>query len=136
MSWKAVLAVLLGLGALGLGAWLLARETGAVGTRVHLADVTAASLDTTSVRGRRVEVSLGGVVTQIGPGEDVWLDTGRDAIALRFPGADAPPAIRLEVDDRLLAVGQLRAWRGRRWVDVASWVQVETVVRPPSAAGL
>ena len=131
MNGKAILAGLLGLGGLAAGGWLLLRETGTVGERVHLTDATAAELDTTSVRGRRVEVSLDGTVAQIGPGDDVWLDTGRDAVALRFPEADG-----LEVEDRLLAVGHLRSWRGRRWVDVASWVRVETAVRPPSAAGL
>lgn len=131
MSGKAIAAGLLGLGGLAAGGWLLLRETGAVGERVHLADATAMTVDTASVRGRRVEVSLDGTVAQIGPGADVWLDTGHDAVALRFPEAGG-----VEVEDRLLAVGHLRAWRGRRWVAVESWVRVETAVRPPSATGL
>ncbi|PAP76905.1 hypothetical protein [Rubrivirga marina] len=131
MSGKAVLASVLGLGGLALGAALLIRESGPFRERVALPDVTATTLDTVSVRGRRVEVSLEGTVTQIGPGDDVWLETGGDAVALVFPEAGD-----LEVEDRLLAVGRLRSRGGRRWVDVESWARVETGVRPPSEPGL
>ena len=131
MSAKTVAAAVLGLGGLALGATLLIRETGPFAERVALADATATTLDTVSVRGRRVEVSLDGVVTQIGPGDEVWLDAGGDAVALRLP-----EATDLEVEDRLLAVGRLRSRGGRRWVEVASWATVEASVRPPSEAGL
>ena len=131
MSARTALALVLGLGGLAAAAVLLARQPGPWSERVALADATATTLDTVSVRGRRVEVSVAGVVTQVGPGADVWLSTDGDAVALRFP-----PDTAVEVEDHLLAVGRLRSRAGRRWVDVASWTRVVADVRPPSAGGL
>ena len=131
MRARTALALVLGLGGLAVAAVLLARQPGPWSEPVALADATAATLDTVSVRGRRVDVSVAGVVTQVGPGDDVWLSTGGDAVALRFP-----PDTAVEVEDHLLAVGRLRARAGRRWVAVTSWTHVESAVRPPSAGGL
>ena len=131
MSARTALALVLGLGGLAAAAALFWYQPGPLAERVALADVAVASLDTVAVRGRHVEVSLAGIVTQVGPGDDVWLSSGGDAIALRFP--EGTP---IEVEDHLLAVGRLRAWRGRRWVAVASWTHVEAAVRPPSGEGL
>lgn len=117
--------VLIGLAA---GTVLVLRQSGRIGERVALADVSAADLDTVSVDGRRVDVSLSGIVTQVGPGDEVWLSVGGDAAALRFPEGAV-----VEVEDHLLVVGALHSWRGRRWVDVSGWSQVEASVRPPSA---
>ena len=127
--WAGILAVLV-LGA-AIAAVLLLRQSGRIGERVTLADLSAAELDTVSVEGRRVDVSLGGIVTQVGTGADVWLTVGGDAVALRFPEGTS-----VEVEDRLLVVGALHAWRGQRWVDVAAWSHVEASVRPPSAPDL
>ena len=130
----------LGLGGACLVAVLVARQTGLVGNarpRLHLADATAAVLDTVTVRGRTVEASLGGLVVQVGPGAQVWLDTGRDAFPLRFDADDHG----LVVEDRLLATGRVRERWGARWLEVASWVRVEPAVAtappvPPPAPEL
>ncbi len=134
MTGRTALAALLGLGGLGLAVALVALDTSpfsVTAPRVELAGATSATLDTVTVRGRRVEASLSGVVVQVGPGDDVWLAVGGDAVALRFE--DAP---RVEVEDHLLAVGRLRARGGRRWVEVAAWSRVEADVRPPSEPAL
>ncbi|WP_420457028.1 hypothetical protein [Rubrivirga sp.] len=130
MTGRGALTVGLGLGGLALGIALLARDTGP-DARVSVPGATAAVLDTLSVRGRRVEASLDGTVVQVGPGDDVWVEAGGDAVPLRF--RDDPG---LEVEDRVLAVGRLRDRGGRRWVAVESWARVEPDVRPPSAGGL
>ena len=132
MTGRAALATALGLGGLGLAIALVALDVGPLarpGARVMLADATPATLDTVTVRGRRVEASLDGIVVQIGPGDDVWLASGTDAVALRFPSDPA-----LEIEDRVLAVGRVRARGGARWIDVASWSRVAADVRPPSGA--
>ena len=134
MSRRAALAAALGVAGLGAALWLLSREVGPFaepGATVTLADATASTLDTVRVRGRRVEASLAGTVVGIDRSGEVWLSTGDDAVALRF---EAPPG--LDVEDRLLAVGRLRARGGRRWVDVEAWTVVEARVRAPSAGGV
>ncbi len=134
MSGRLALATALGVGGLALAAALLSHDLGPFAqpaSRVAVPDATAAVLDTLTVRGRRVRASLEGTVVQVGPGDEVWLDAGGDALPLRF---DADPG--LEVEDRVLAVGRLRERRGRRWVAVESWARVETSVRPPPAGGL
>ena len=88
-----------GVGGALLVAVLVARESGVIGSRsrVRLDDATASTLDTVAVARAAVTASLGGVVVQLGPGDRVWLDTGRDAVALRF---DDEPG--LAVEDRVL----------------------------------
>ena len=131
---RTALLTSLGVGSAVLVAVLAARQSGVIGParpRLHLNDATAAVLDTVTVRGRTVEASLGGRVVQVGPGEQVWLDTGRDAFPLRF---DDEPG--LAVEDRVLVTGRVRARRGARWLEVGSWVRVVPAVAAPPAPGL
>ena len=128
---RRALALALGVGGLALAAALVARQQGVVGLsrpRVALVDATAADLDTVTVRGRIVQASVGGTVAQVDGDGEVWVWAGGDAFPLRF---DEPPA--LAVEDRVLATGRVRARRGRRWLDVASWVRVEPAVETPPA---
>ena len=134
MSGRLRLAAALGLGGLVVGLVLLSRDAGPLaraGARVELPDATPGVLDTLTVRGRRVEASVNGIVVQVGPGDDVWIASDGDAFPFRFDD-DA----EVEVEDHLLAVGRLRARGGRRWVDVSAWSRVEAEVRPPSGSGL
>ena len=126
MSRRAVLAAALGLGGLAVAVGLLGREVGpfaAPGARAVLADATAAQIDTVDVRGRVVEASVDGVVTQVDADDAVWLTVGADAVPLRFAEAAG-----LAVEDRVLATGRVRARGGRRWLAVGSWVRVEASV--------
>lgn len=132
MSGRLVIMIALGLAALVLAFVLLTRESGPfAGPLVVMEDVTAAHLDTATVRGQRVEASLSGVVVEVAPSGDVWVSAGGDAFALRFP--EAPD---LTVEDHVLAVGRLRARGGRRWLAVESWVRLDPSVRPPPAPEL
>ena len=133
MSKRVVLAGVLGLGGLVLALGLLGRQSGpfaAADARVHLEDATAATLDTVSVRGRTVEASVSGVVVQVDADGTAWLSTGGDAFPLRLADGGA-----VEVEDRLLATGRLRARGGRRWLDVRSYVTVRGDAAPPGAGG-
>ena len=126
-----VLALLLGLGGLVAAVALLARDVGPMAPaeqRVRLLDPTAGTLDTVSVRGRRVEASVGGRVAEI-DAETVWLTLGGDAFPVRFPEPHG-----LAVEDRVLAEGRLRARGGRRWLAVRSWSRVTTSVTTPPLA--
>ncbi len=133
MTRTAFAAVLGGLG-LALGIALLATQTGVTGgasPQVHLEDATAAQLDTVSVRGRVVQVSMDGVVTQLDADGRVWLGAGGDAFPLRFPEAPG-----VAVEDRVLVTGRLRARGGQRWLAVTDWARVHTEVRPPPSPQL
>ncbi|WP_412063312.1 hypothetical protein [Rubrivirga sp. IMCC45206] len=134
MTGRHLAAGAIGLAGLALAIVLLARESGplaAPDARVMVGDATATLLDTVSIRGRRVEASLDGHVTEIDADETVWLSVAGDAFPLRFDDGHG-----LEVEDRVLVVGRLRARGGRRWLDVSAWSVVVADVRAPSGAGL
>lgn len=131
MTTRLVFAGILGLGGLCLAAVLFLRQPGPAGSgdqRVHLADATATQLDTVAVRGRRIEASLTGIVVQESMSGTLWLSTGDDAFPVRLPIRDS-----VEVDDRLLVVGRLRARGGRRWLEAESWARQIGSVPPPEA---
>ena len=133
MTSRTIAAGVLGVGGLLVGLALLLRESGPLalpGASVVLEDATATTLDTVSVRGRTVEASVGGVVVEV-DGPTVWLSTGDDAFPLRIDGGPDGPG--LEVEDRVLAVGRLRARGGRRWLEVRSWSVLEGEAAPPGA---
>ncbi len=134
MTRRTAAAGVLGVAGLVVALVLIARESGpfaAPGARAVVADATAAQLDTIAVRGRRVEASLDGHVAEIGSDGTVWLSVGGDAFPLRVGEGHG-----LEVEDRVLAVGRVRARGGRRWLDVSAWSVVVADVRAPSGAGL
>ena len=128
---RMALALLLGLGGLTLALVLTARQSSDPDRRLEVVNATASQIDTVRVSGRIVEVSLGGQVVQVGPGDRVWLSTGGDAVALRFP-----TGVAIAVEDHLLVQGRLRARRGRRWVEVRDWVSVEPAVAAPAGQAL
>ncbi len=129
MTSKTVAAGVVGCAGLLMALFFLSRDSGpfaAPGSRVVLEDATATTLDTMSIRGRTIEASLNGIVVQIS-GSTTWVTTGDDAFALRLEDAD------LEVEDRVLATGRLRARGGRRWLEVRSWAVLEGEAPPPGA---
>ncbi|WP_412067772.1 hypothetical protein [Rubrivirga sp. IMCC43871] len=133
MTVRHVAAGVIGLAGLALAIVLLARESGPLASleaRVLVPDATAVLLDTIAVRGRRVEASLDGHVAEIGADGTVWLSVAGDAFPLRIDDGHG-----LDIEDRVLAVGRLRARGGRRWLDVSAWSVVVADVRAPSGAG-
>ena len=125
---RTALAAAVAVAGVALAAVLLSREPGGIAReRVEVPGATAAVLDTVAVRGRVVQASLDGVVVQAGRGGEVWVASGGDAFAVRFPAGAG-----LEVEDRVLATGRLRARGGRRWLEATSWARVEASVRAPS----
>jgi len=131
MRARTAAAALLGLGGLAVGLALWAGELTASDSAVTLADASALTLDTVAVRGRRVEASLNGTVVEIGDDGRILLALADGAVELRLPEAGA-----LRVEDRVLAVGRLRARRGRRYIEADAWVVVTGDARPPATAGL
>ena len=126
MSARTVVALLLGLGGLVAAAVFLSREVGPFAPPIEaLGSPTAHQLDTMTVRGRRVVVSVEGSVEAVGA-EEVWVTMGDDAFPLRLPEDHG-----LAVEDRLMAVGRLRARGGRRWLAVEDWARVTTSVAAP-----
>ena len=111
--------------ALAVAVAVVGRGTGIVsypGTKaLLLVEPTAARLDTIAVDGRRITATLDGVVRQVDEDGTAWLEWDGDAFPLR--GADS-----VRVEDHGLVVGRLRAWRGRRWLTVETWVPVTASV--------
>lgn len=105
----------------------VARDQGTFGPRVEVGAASAAGLDTIAVAGREVRASLDGVVAQVDAPDRLWLVAGGDAFPLRF---EVPHG--LAVEDRVLAAGRVRAWRGRRWLAVEAWSHVVAAVEPPA----
>ena len=122
------LAILLGLGGLVAAALLIGQEqrTGDAPTSppTELGAATPRQLDTLAFRGRRIEASLGGWVSEVAPDGRVWL--GSDAQA--FP-ISLPDTVRVAVEDRLLVTGRLRARGGRRWLEAQEWTHVRGMAR-------
>ena len=131
MTARAVLAAVLGLGGLVTAAVLLSDDVGPIARAdavTALDGPTAHQLDTLSVRGRRVVASAEGTVEAVGA-DEVWVTMGDDAFPLRFPGPHG-----LDVEDRVLVVGRLRARGGRRWLAVSDWAVVSSSVAAPGFA--
>ena len=91
---------------------------------VTVHDAEAGRLDTLRLRGRAVTASVDGTVTEAEPGGRLRLDLGDGPFSLRVPDGDS-----LAVGDRVLAVGRVREWRGRRWLDVDAWTVVVITAR-------
>ena len=131
MTRFAVAVLVAGLGVALAVALAVRQPGGAGGERVEVPDATAAVLDTVAVRGRIVRASVDGWVVQVGRDGEVWVSSGGDAFPVRFP-----PEAELEVEDRVLVTGRLRARGGRRWLAVTSWARVEPSVPAPPDPGL
>ena len=118
------LALLLGLGGLAAAALLIGQEqrsgTAPTSPPVELGAATPRQLDTLAFRGRRIEVSLGGWVSEVAPDGRVWL--GSDAQA--FP-VSLPDSVDVAVEDRLLVTGRLRGRGGQRWLEAEHWTHVQ-----------
>ena len=123
---RTVLAFGLGLAGLVVAAFLLGKEQqrGEAPTTppLELGAVTPAQLDTLSFRGRRIEASLSGWVSEVDVDGQVWL--GSDAQA--FPVV-LPDTVTVRVEDRLLVTGRLRGRGGRRWIQANAWTPVHGV---------
>lgn len=89
---------------------------------LELGTASPALLDTLAFRGRRIEASLGGWVSEVDPHGVVWL--GSDALA--FP-VKLPDSARVAVEDRLLVTGRLRGRGGRRWIEARAWTPVRGI---------
>lgn len=120
MRTRRAVAIVLGLIVVGAATALYVRQNGSLPglgePPLLLVDAGAAVLDTVRLGGRRVTATLNGTVTEVAPDGTVWLDTGSDAFPLLFPDEAV-----LDVEDRVLAVGRVRAKGDRRWVDVDAW---------------
>lgn len=115
------IALAVGLALVG-GLWYLTSwgsVTAPWAPRVLLVDASAAVLDTVRLEDRRVSATLNGTVAEVATDGTVWLNTGGDAFPLRFPEEAG-----LEVEDRALVTGRLRARSGQRWIDVDAWSHV------------
>lgn len=119
-------ALAVGLGGLAIGIALFGQEQqrGETPTAppVELGATSPARLDTIAFRGRRIEASLGGWVSEVGTDGAVWL--GSDALA--FP-VRLPDSAAVEVEDRLLVTGRLRGRGGRRWIEAKAWTPVRGI---------
>ena len=115
-----------GLGGLALAVFLIVQEqrTGETPTApiLELGAAHPALLDTLDFRGRRIEASLSGWVSDVAPDGQVWL--GSDALA--FP-VRLPDTAWVDVEDRLLVTGRLRGRGGRRWIEARTWIPVRGV---------
>lgn len=129
MTGRTLIAAGLAVGGLVLALALVSRGVGPwAPPPTVLADASAVALDTIDVRRRRVRASVNGIVAEIREGDRVWLSTDGGQVELALPEAEA-----VAVEDRLLVEGRLRDRRGRRVLEVESWVVVDATVRPPAA---
>ncbi|MEO0558219.1 MAG: hypothetical protein AAF170_08555 [Bacteroidota bacterium] len=119
-------ALAIGLGGLLVGAFVLAKDFRAGETPtappLELGESDPALLDTVAFRGRRIEASLSGWVSEVAPDGSVWL--GSDALA--FP-VRLPDSVEVSVEDRWLVTGRLRGRGGHRWIQANTWTHVEGV---------
>ncbi|GAB5534667.1 MAG: hypothetical protein Rubg2KO_09160 [Rubricoccaceae bacterium] len=119
-------ALAVGLGGLALGALLAAQDFRAGETPtappLELGASHPALLDTLAFRGRRIEASLSGWVSEVAPDGSVWL--GSDALA--FPVV-LPDSVDAAVEDRWLVTGRLRGRGGTRWIQARTWTRVHRV---------
>ena len=125
--WAWVGLGVLALVALGALAVYLGRGTGFVEipgrAPVLLVGASPAQLDTVDIDGRRVSVTFSGTVRQIDADGTALVAWDNEAFRVRLAEAD------LDVDDRVLGIGRLRSWRGRRWLAVDDWSQVTASMR-------
>ena len=116
----------IGLGGLAVAALLILQDQRAGETPTaapfELGEALPAHLDTLAFRGRRIEASLSGWVSEVEANGTVWL--GSDALA--FPVL-LPESVAVGVEDRLLVTGRLRGRGGRRWIEAKSWTDVRGI---------
>ncbi len=86
----------------------------------HLDGASLARIDTVTLDGRRVSVSIDAVVQAVGADGQVWIGTADHAVEVRGVGPDS-----LAVEDRVLVDGRLREDEGDRWLDAGVVTRVE-----------
>ena len=120
---RRVVGLAIGVSGLMVGAVVIGQELAAGDTPtappVALGAAHPALLDTLAFRGRRIDASLSGWVSEVDADGVVWL--GSDALA--FP-VRLPDSADVRVEDRLLVTGRLRGRGGRRWLHAKTWTPV------------
>jgi len=121
-----LIGLAIGLSGLAVGAILIGQDLKAGETPtappLELGASHPALLDTLAFRGRRIEASLSGWVSEVDVDGTVWL--GSDALA--FPVV-FPDSVDAAVEERWLVSGRLRGRGGHRWIQANGWTRVRSV---------